>query len=76
MTSNCPRGEKIIVCNNMLKNIKVLNSQKIVSEKLVDYLKRHPEMDKRLLKNSQRKFFTTDCTIEFENIGKKFLKRK
>lgn len=38
----------------------------IVAEKTVDYLKRHPEMEKRLTKNEKVQFLTTDTAEFFE----------
>ena len=58
------------------KNIKVLNSPEIVVEKLADYLKRHPEIEKKLVKKSNHQFFVTDVTENFQNIAEKFLGRK
>ena len=38
----------------------------IVTEKTVDYLKRHPEMEHRLTKNGKTRFLTTDTEKFFE----------
>lgn len=38
----------------------------LVSQSLVAYLERHPEMDRRLTTNQQRRFFTTDAPGDFE----------
>lgn len=45
--------------------IKVVAQGEIVADSLADYLQRHPEMDARLSKNRQMKFFTTDDTKDF-----------
>lgn len=38
----------------------------IVADKTVDYLKRHPEIEKRLAKNGKTSFLTTDTAEFFE----------
>ena len=58
------------------KNIKVLNSPEIVAEKLADYLKRHPEVEKKLVKNGNHHFFVTDVTVNFQEIAERFLGHK
>ncbi len=46
--------------NSLLpKEIKIISQDKIVADKLADYLRRHPEIDKKLAKNRQRKFLKT-----------------
>lgn len=57
----------------MGKNIKVLNSGKIVAESLKDYLKRHPEIEKKLTKKGKRIFITTDDPKKFKELGEEFL---
>ncbi len=47
--------------------VKLLSQGKIVAESLVNYLQRHPEMEKRLLKQEERRFFTTDSAEDFNN---------
>ncbi len=47
--------------------IKLLSQGQIVAESLVDYLQRHPEMEKRCSKKGSREFFTTDSTTDFDN---------
>jgi glutamate racemase len=58
------------------KSIKVLDVAAIVAEKLVDYLKRHPEIDQQLTKNHQVKYLTTDDQKRFSDFGSNFLKEK
>ena len=50
----------------MGKRIQVLDSGKIVAESLRDYLKRHPEIEKKLTRDGGRKFCTTDDTERFK----------
>lgn len=59
----------------MGKKVKVLHSPQIVAVKLADYLKRHPEIEKRLKKNGKRIFFTTDDPKKFKQLGRQFLKK-
>lgn len=47
-------------------HIQILEQGKIVSEKLTDYLKRHPEIDERCTKSGQRHFYTTESTENFD----------
>jgi glutamate racemase len=58
------------------KKIKTISEGKIVAEKLKDYLKRHPEIEKTLTKNSKIKFLTTDLTDKFKILGSKFFGKK
>ncbi|MBN2891848.1 MAG: glutamate racemase [Bacteroidales bacterium] len=55
------------------KNIKVLSQGEIVAPSLKDYLKRHPEIETKLSKKSQRKFFTTDIPELFNEKAQIFL---
>jgi glutamate racemase len=59
----------------MGKNCHVLDAPGIVSAKLCDYLGRHPEMDKRLVRKGQKGFFTSDDPDRFKAFGEKFLGR-
>ncbi len=47
------------------KGIRLLSQGAIVASSLKDYLKRHPDMDQRLLKEGKQLFFTTDSAEEF-----------
>ena len=55
------------------KNCKVLNSPELVAEKLIDYLNRHPEIEKKLIKDKKLVFYTTDEVEQFKKVGEKFL---
>ena len=57
----------------MGKNCQVLDSPKIVAEKLKDYLLRHPEIENKISKNKERLFYTTDDPARFKQFGEKFL---
>ena len=43
-----------------------------VAEKLKKYLSRHPEIERKLSKNSEREFFTTDLTERFRRLAPQF----
>ncbi len=57
----------------MGRQVKVIHPGQVVAEKLTDYLKRHPEMETKLAKNSQRRFLTTDRVEDFQRLGSRFL---
>jgi glutamate racemase len=57
----------------MGKNCVVLDSPGIVAKKLDDYLKGHSEIENKIRKKRQRKYFTTDDIRRFEKLGQKFL---
>jgi glutamate racemase len=48
-------------------DVKLLSQGEIVAESLVDYLYRHPEIECQCSKSSQRMFYTTDSTDDFDN---------
>src|SRR4051812_40083368 len=48
-------------------DIKILAQGEIVANSLADYLRRHPEMETRLARNSNRTFYTTDSTQDFDS---------
>ncbi|MDQ2177513.1 glutamate racemase [Marinifilum sp. D714] len=54
-------------------NIKLISQGEIVAKSLKDYLVRHPEMDMRCSKNSEREFFTTEFVDSFEEKASRFL---
>ena len=55
--------------------VTVLSQGDIVAKSLIDYLKRHPEMDAKCSKNSIVKFYTTENTDKFSQAAEVFLKR-
>lgn len=59
----------------MGKRCKVLDPGPIVSEKLKDYLVRHPEIETRLTKNGKVHFCTTDIPQRFNELGSIFFGR-
>lgn len=58
------------------KNVKIVSESKIIGEKLGDYLKRHPEIERKLSRNKKISFYTTDPTDRFELLGNNFLKKE
>jgi glutamate racemase len=58
------------------KNIKVLDSGKIVADKLQEYLGKHPEYAQASKNKAQRIFLTTDDQKRFEIAAQKYLGRK
>jgi glutamate racemase len=53
-------------------SIQVLAQGDIVADSLVDYLQRHPEMEKKLSKGQTKLFYTTDDTHEFDLHASRF----
>lgn len=49
--------------------IKIISQGTIVANSLVDYLKRHPELDSKCSKNGIIRFCTTDSTVDFDANG-------
>jgi glutamate racemase len=47
--------------------VKLISQGEIVAASLVDYLKRHPEVESRCSKAGSRIFYTTDSTEDFDN---------
>jgi len=57
----------------MGKRVQVPHPGEIVAQSLVDYLNRHPELEKRLSKNKKVNYLTTDCQQRFSEQAKLFL---
>lgn len=58
------------------KNAYIISEGKIVAKKLKQYLIRHKEIEKRLLKNKHRTFFTSDQSKKFDTFGSRFFGQK
>lgn len=58
------------------KRVKIFNTAEIVAQKLKLYLEKHAWLDKKLSKNREKIFFTTDNPDKFKIMGEKFLKKK
>ena len=57
-------------------NVLLLEQGDIVAQSLQDYLKRHPEMEERLSKNSEVEFLTTEDAKKFDRSTSLFLNEK
>jgi len=55
------------------KEIKLISQGDIVSNSLVDYLERHPEMDQLITKKGKQNFLTTESTDDFDKKSVLFL---
>jgi glutamate racemase len=51
--------------------VKILQSGDITAKKLKDYLKKHPEIEKKLTKGKTRTFLTTDDPVKFKEFTEK-----
>jgi glutamate racemase len=56
--------KKIRAC--LPSHIRLIAQGEIVARSLEDYLRRHPEMETRITKNGEMRFFTTDDPADFE----------
>ena len=52
--------------------VKLLSQGEIVAGSLIDYLKRHPEIETLCSRNNQLNFYTTDSTEDFDNHATSF----
>lgn len=58
--------------NILPKNIKLISQDEIIPKKLKDYLKRHPEITKKLSKKKTVKILVTDKTQNVEKLTKEW----
>lgn len=58
------------------KGVNVLSEGKIVAKKLKEYLARHTEIDSKLSKKKNIKFYTTDSKDKFDVLGGRFFGTK
>ncbi len=54
------------------EGISVISQGKILADSLIDYLKRHPEVEEKCSKNGKITFFTTDSTEDFDSHAANF----
>jgi glutamate racemase len=52
--------------------IEIISQDEIISAKLMDYLKRHPEIERMLSKKKRREFLVTDLTDATKTLSKKW----
>ena len=57
---------------NVPAQVEVLEQGPVVAEKLRDYLRRHPEMERKLTRGAARAFLTTDLTDRFDRLARTF----
>jgi len=57
---------------NVPAHVEVLEQGPVVAEKLRDYLRRHPEMERKLTRGAMRTFLTTDLTDRFDRLARTF----
>ena len=60
----------------MGRRVVILDSPKIVAEKLFDYLQRHPEIEKKLTRGSAHRFAMTDITEPLQHNIQRWLGEK
>lgn len=58
------------------KKVKIISQGKETAEKLKDYLKRHPEIEKKLTKNRQIEYWVTDLNEKYKKMAERFLGQK
>lgn len=56
------------------EHIKVVRQGELVAGSLTDYLHRHPEMEQRLCKDGNCRYFTTETPEKFKELASVFLK--
>ncbi|HEX4850897.1 MAG TPA: glutamate racemase [Puia sp.] len=57
-------------------SVKIVSQGEIVAHSLVDYLKRHPELDAKISKQGEQSYFTTDSTADFDQHASIFYDRE
>lgn len=65
-----------VIRKNVPEGVQILEQGKLVSASLVDYLKRHPEMEQRCSKSSVVKYYTTENIEVFEKNATAFIGRE
>jgi glutamate racemase len=55
------------------EGVQIMEQGKVVSASLVDYLKRHPEMDQQLTKSGTVRYYTTENIEVFERNATTFI---
>ena len=60
----------------MPMDVKIVSQGEIVASSLADYLKRHPEINRRLSSNGNQSFYTTDWTEDFDKQAAVFYGKK
>ncbi|OHD63698.1 MAG: glutamate racemase [Spirochaetes bacterium RBG_13_51_14] len=55
--------------------ITIIPQDQIVADSLIDYLRRHPEINERSSRNGSVSFYTTDSTALFDELGTLFFQK-
>lgn len=55
------------------RSVKIISQGEVTAQKLREYLKRHPETETKVEKNSKRSYFITDVNQRFEKLARLFL---
>lgn len=58
------------------KQVSVISSAEAAVDRIGDYLKRHPDVEKSLSRKGKRTYYTTDCPERFSDLGSQFLGEK
>ena len=56
-------------------HVSIIPQDRIVADSLIDYLARHPEISARCSKNRTVRFYTTDSTEQFDELGSIFFRK-
>ncbi|MFC1656363.1 glutamate racemase [Patescibacteria group bacterium] len=56
--------------------IQIISQDELIADKLQNYLKRHPEIEKDLDKNSKREFLVTDLTENIQDLAQELFGKK
>jgi glutamate racemase len=57
----------------MGEGLELICSGQVTAAKLVDYLKRHPEIERLLSRGASRRYLTTDLTPRFQQLASLFM---
>lgn len=57
-------------------HVSIISEASIVPKKLEEYLKKHNDIEKTLMKNGEHLFYSTDTTDTFKTLGSKFFGSK
>jgi glutamate racemase len=57
------------------EGVQLISQGEIVATSLKDYLQRHPEIEKKITRNSNLEFYTTDSAEDFDNHATSFFGR-
>lgn len=58
------------------KKVEIIPESKVIAKKLKEYLMKHPEIEKKLVKKAQYTFYSTGEIKKFEKLGSQFFGRK